>query len=143
MLKAANGPMALSLVAGVVGPPEARLSAPAVEEPIDAEDYTRPILLGYVHRGLILTDGQMETAKQELVAFAQTEGFSMGFTYVEQPGTWPAAFAALIDAVNRYGVTAVVLPSLLHFAVFGVPTNIRDAFERATGARVLAARREP
>jgi hypothetical protein len=69
--------------------------------------------------------------------FAQTEGFSMGSTYVEKPGTWPAAFEALIESVKRYDVSAVVLPSLLHFAVLGAPDGIKDIFERATGAQVI------
>lgn len=79
------------------------------------EDYTRPLLLGYLQRQLLVTEDQVETVKRELASFAHAEGFSMGFTYVEQPGTWPAAFEALIEAVNRYDVTAVVLPSLPHW----------------------------
>ncbi len=59
------------------------------------------------------------------------------------PAAWPAAFEALIEAVNRQKVTAVALPSLFHFAAFGVPTDIRDSFERATGARVLVIRPVP
>ncbi len=107
------------------------------------EDYTRLLALGYLHRGLLVTDDHLETVERELAAFAQAEGFSMGFTYVEQPGAWPAAFEALIEAVSRFEVTAVVLPSLLHFAALGVPTDIRDSFERATGTRVLVAQPPP
>ena len=95
--------------------------------------------MGYLQRQLLVTDGQVETVKRELASFARAGGFSMGFTYVEQPGSWPAAFDALIEAVHRYDVTAVVLPSLLHFAVLGAPVNIRSTFERATGARVLVS----
>jgi hypothetical protein len=58
--------------------------------------------------------------------FTQTEGFSMGSTYVEKSGTWPAAFEALIESVKRYVVPAVVLQSLLHFAVLGAPHGIKD-----------------
>jgi hypothetical protein len=101
------------------------------------------LLLGYLHRGLLVTDGQVETVMQELATFARVEGFSMGFTYIEQAGTWPAAFAALIEAVHRYEITAVVLPSLLHFAPFGVPTNFRDSLERTTGVRVLVTQPPP
>ena len=101
------------------------------------EDYSRPLLVGYVRRDLLVTDGQVSQVEREMAQFAQKEGFSMGFTYVEKPGTWPAAFEALIESVNRYEVTAVVLPSLLHFAVLGANHDIRDIFERATGARVL------
>ncbi len=72
-----------------------------------------------------------------MAEFAQKESFSMGFTYVEEPGTSPAAFEALFESVKRYEVTAVVLPSLLHLAVLGPSHDIRNSFERATGARVL------
>jgi hypothetical protein len=101
------------------------------------EDYTKPLLVGYVRRDLLVTDGQVRQLEREMARFAMTEGFSMGFTYVEKPGTWPAAFEALVESVNRYEVTAVGLPSLLHFAVLGATHDIRDLFERATGARVL------
>lgn len=101
------------------------------------EDFTKPLLLGYVRRDLLVTDGQVNQLEREMAKFAQTEGFSMGFTYVEKPGTWPAAFEALVESVTRYDITAVVLPSLLHFAVLDAPHDIKDMFERATGARVM------
>ncbi|WP_329481528.1 hypothetical protein OG558_03415 [Kribbella sp. NBC_01510] len=104
---------------------------------------TQPLLLGYLHRGLMVTEDQVEAGKQELAMFARAEGFTMGVIFVEHAGTWPAAFEALIEAVNRQKVTAVALPSLFHFAAFGVPTDIRDSFERATGARVLVIRPVP
>jgi hypothetical protein len=104
--------------------------------PQDA-DFTKPLLLGYVRHDLLLTDGQVGRLEREMCRFAQTEGFSMGSTYVEKPGTWPAAFEALIESVKRYDVSAVVLPSLLHFAVLGAPDGIKDIFERATGAQVI------
>jgi hypothetical protein len=102
------------------------------------EDFTKPLLLGYVRRELLVTDGQVNQLEQQMTKFAMIKGFSMGFTYVEKPGTWPAAFEALVEPVNRYDVTAVVLPSLLHFAVLGASHDIKGMFERATGARVAA-----
>ncbi|GAA1711559.1 hypothetical protein GCM10009745_69570 [Kribbella yunnanensis] len=102
---------------------------------VDDEDFTKPMLLGYVRRDLLVTDGQVNQLEREMARFAHAEGFSMGSTYVEKPGTWPAAFEALVESVNRYDVTAIVLPSLLHFAVLG--PDIKNIFERATDARVL------
>lgn len=96
-----------------------------------------PTLLGYVRRDLLVIDGQVNLIEREMATFAKARAFSMGFTYVEKPRTWPAAFEALLESVTRHEVTAVVLPSMLHFAVLGAPLNIRDMFERATGARVL------
>lgn len=101
---------------------------------------TKPFLLGYLRRELLVSEGQIEQVKQELARFAQVEGYTIGSTYVERPDTSPAAFEALIEAVNRYEVAAIVLPSLLHFAGLGAPIEIRSSFEHATGARVLVAR---
>ncbi|WP_344239024.1 hypothetical protein [Kribbella hippodromi] len=57
--------------------------------------------------------------------------------YVEDPDTSPAAFEALVASVNRYEITAVVLPSLWHLALVGDPAETRGRFERVTGARIM------
>ncbi len=101
------------------------------------EDYTKPLLLGYVRRDLLVTDGQVSQLEQAMTKFALASGYSMGFTYVEKPGTWPAAFGALVESVNQYDVTAVVLPSILHFMVLDASHDMKDIFERATGVRVM------
>lgn len=113
-----------------------RTVAPASAE---ATDFTRPLLLGYLQRQLLATDDQIDEIKRLFVRFATTEGYSMGSTYVEQASRWPAAFEALIEAVNRYQVTAVVVPSLLHLAALDASSGFRTRFEDATGAHVLVA----
>jgi hypothetical protein len=102
-------------------------------------DYTRPLLLGYILKHLLMTDDEVEETKERLEHFAAVEGFAMGTIYLEGTATSPAAFEALVEAVNRYEVTAVVIPSLLHFAVLDAAINFKDTFERATGARVMVA----
>jgi hypothetical protein len=62
---------------------------------------------------------------------------------VEHLETSPAAFEALVEAVNRYEVAAVVVPSMLHFALLSAPAAIKDRFEHMTGARVLVATAPP
>ncbi|MFF1820575.1 hypothetical protein ACFVWG_24940 [Kribbella sp. NPDC058245] len=101
------------------------------------EDCIKPLLLGYVRRDLLVTDGQVSQLERAMTKFALASGYSMGFTYVEKPGTWPTAFEALVESVNQDDVTAVVLPSILHFMVLGAPHDIKDIFERFTGARVI------
>jgi hypothetical protein len=101
------------------------------------EHHSKPLLLGYVRRDLLATDGRVKELERQMDRFAQTKGFSMGLKYVEKPGMGPVAFEALIESVTEHEVTAVILPSMLHFAVLGAPLNIREMFERATGARVL------
>ena len=102
-----------------------------------AEDFTKPELLGYIRRDLLVVDSQVAELERQMAHFAQAEGFAMRCIYIEKSDGWPAAFEALIESVNRYEVAAVVLPSLLHFAMRHSPLQIRDAFQHATGARVM------
>ena len=106
-------------------------------------DHTRPLLLGYIRRHLLMTDAELDDAKERLGLFAEIEGFTLGTVYVEHLETTPAAFEALVEAVNRYEVTAVVVPSMLHFALLSAPAAIKDRFEHITGARVLVAAASP
>ncbi|MGC4942335.1 hypothetical protein [Kribbella sp. DT2] len=109
------------------------------ERPAASAEYTRPLLLGYILKHLLMTDGELADLKDQLEEFAKVEGFSMGTIYTEETDTTPAAFEALIEAVNRYDVTTVVIPSRLHFDALAVTHDVRNTFERATGARVVIA----
>ena len=100
-------------------------------------DYTRPLLLGYARRDLYLSDQHVEELKRQLGSFAQLEGFTLGTVYVEDPDTAPAAFDALIASVNRYEITAVVVPGLRHLALIDHPDAVKLQFERATGGRLI------
>ncbi|MFB6720174.1 hypothetical protein ACFCV3_08455 [Kribbella sp. NPDC056345] len=100
-------------------------------------DYTRPLLLGYARRDLYLSDRHVDDLKRELKAFAQLEGFAMGSIYIENPGTAPATFEALVASVNRYQIRAIVLPGLQHLALVGNPEEVRVQFERVTRARMM------
>jgi hypothetical protein len=137
-----EGEASSALVGQAVGAAQQRFPALAGRGP-GVTDYTRPLLLGYVIKHLLMTDDELSETKDRLEAFAHLEGFAMGTIYVEDSSTSPAAFEALIEAVNRYEVTAVVLPSLLHFATLAATHNVKDAFERATGARVMVAPAPP
>ena len=102
-------------------------------------DYTRPLLLGYLRKHLLMTDEELDDTKERLAHFAHVEGFAMGLIFIEEVQTAPRAFQALIEAVIRDEVAAVVIPSMLHLAVLSAPTAIRDHFEHATGARIMVA----
>jgi len=120
------------------------MSAVAKGQPPDCRvDYPRPLLLGFILKHLLMSDGELADIKVQLEQFAADEGFAMGTTYVEETDTAPAAFEALIEAVNRYEVTTVVNPSRLHFAALAVRHDVKDTFERATGARVVVASSSP
>jgi hypothetical protein len=131
------------LVGSTLGASHHQVPAVAGRGAVSDVDYTRPLLLGYVLKHLLMTDGELVDIKAQLEEFARIEGFAMGTIYTEETETTPAAFEALIDAVNRYEVTTVVIPSRLHFAALAVTHDVKDTFERATGARVVIASNTP
>ncbi|WP_329484158.1 hypothetical protein OG555_18560 [Kribbella sp. NBC_01484] len=137
MPTAGDEPARSTLAGAALAAPQRGLPALARRGKRLGEDYTKPELLGYLRRDLLVVDSQVAELERQMAHFAQAEGFAMGYTYVEKFDGWPAAFEALIDSVNRCEVTAVVLPSLLHFAMRDSPFQIRDAFQHATGARVM------
>ncbi|WP_343972741.1 hypothetical protein [Kribbella koreensis] len=115
-----------------------RVTSPPEElDESSEDDLGRPLLLGYIRRELIATAGDVQKIERQMSSFAEAEGFSMGFVFVDEPAIWPAVFEVMTDAVRRHNITAVVLPSPLHFAVLGASNDIKGTFERATGARVL------
>jgi len=101
----------------------------------------RPLLLGYVrvHQGM--TEAELVRAKDRLHTFAQVEGFAMGAVFTEYAETAPAAFHALVDAVKRHEVRAIVVPSRRHLAVLGALPTLERYLECCTGAPVLTVDR--
>lgn len=135
MLPTRERPAPVRLVVAVVGAPHHQV--PPVDGRRPVTDYTRPLLLGYARRDLYLSDRHVTDMKRELASFAQLEGFAMGSVYLEDPDTAPAALDALVASVNRYEVTAVVLPEWRHLGLVGDPEEVKRQFERVTGARFL------
>ncbi|MEV6417352.1 hypothetical protein [Kribbella sp. NPDC051718] len=86
-----------------------------------------------------MTEDELVSVKERLAYYAASEGFALGTVFVEQRESAPAAFEALIRAIDQSQATAVVLPSMLHFAVLGAPLAVKLTFERATGAQVFVA----
>lgn len=138
-----EGTTSPTLVGGALGSRGRQVPAVAGRGALSEVDYTRPLLLGYVLKHLLMTDGELADIKDQLEQFAKVEGFAMGTIYTEETDTSPAAFEALIEAVNRYEVTTVVIPSRLHFDALAVAHDVKSTFERATGARVVIASNTP
>ena len=138
-----EGTASSALVGGALGALSSQVPAVAGRGALSDVDYTRPLLFGYVLKHLLMTDGELADIKDQLEQFAEVEGFAMGTIYTEETETTPAAFEALIAAVNRYEVTTVVIPSRLHFAALAITHDVKGTFERATGARVVNASSTP
>jgi hypothetical protein len=103
-----------------------------------AHDAGLPRALGYLRKHLLMTETEVRYAEERLAYFARVEGFQLDKVYVEEVETWPAAFEALVEAAVSDELSAVLLPSMLHFAVLGPPANIKQHFEHLTRTRVLA-----
>ena len=110
-----------------------------IDDPATATARTRPLMLGYVRRHLLMTDAELVAVRQRITQFAFEEGFALGTVYIEEVETVPAAFEALVAAASDDEVSAVVVPTLLHLAVLGAPRDLKMHFEYCTGTRVLVA----
>jgi hypothetical protein len=104
--------------------------------------HASPVCLGYL-LGYLLPACELIETRDRLKRLALVEGFAIGAIYVEHQETKPAAFEALVDAISRYDVKAVVIPSCLPLVDLAATNNIKDAFERATGARIITANPYP
>ena len=107
------------------------------------DDVNQPLLLGYVRAHLLMTADELVHIKDQLKAFAEVEGYTLGKLFTEHAHTVPAAFQALVDTVRRDEARAVVVPSLHHFGVLGEPEKVKRDVEEGTGALVLIARPLP
>lgn len=103
-------------------------------------DDARPLALGYARKHLLMVESEVSRTKEERLAyFAETAGYRLGEIFIEEVQTWPSAFEALIEAARIEKPSAVILPSLLHFAVLGSPATIKGHFEHLTGAKVVTS----
>jgi hypothetical protein len=105
---------------------------------IKAQDPELPRAVGYLRKHLLMTETDVRYAKERLAYFAPIAGLHLERVYVEELETWPTAFEALVEAAVSDELTAVLLPSMLHFAVLGPPASIKQYFEHLTHTRVLA-----
>jgi len=95
------------------------------------------LMFGYLRVQLLAAGTTREQVCGRFDSYAQVEGYAMGAVFVDQAGTAPAGFAALIEAVKRYDARAVAVPTLEHLAVLGAPPPLREFLQRSTGAQVL------
>jgi len=100
-------------------------------------------MLGYIRTHRLMTDRELADLKVRLARFARREGYALGTVFVERNDRAPAAFQALMAAVQQQDVTAVVVPTMHHFSVLGSPACMKQRLEHCTGARVLIAGRAP
>ncbi len=99
----------------------------------------RPLAHAYLRAHLLMTETELADAKERLERFAAVEGYTLGTLFVERVDLIPAAYHALVDAIEAGGVAAVLVPTWQHLAVLGPPAVLRDHLQRTTGVRVVIA----
>jgi hypothetical protein len=63
-------------------------------------DQTRPLAHAYVRAHMMMTDTELADVKERLQHFAHREGYSIGTVFIERPDQVPAAFHALVEALD-------------------------------------------
>jgi len=89
------------------------------------------VIPGYVRAHLLMTEHELADTKDRLAHFAESEGYTLGTVYVERIDRAPAAFGALIEAVERDQPEAIVIPCALHLAVLGLHPRSSITCERS------------
>ncbi|HEY3514516.1 MAG TPA: hypothetical protein VGL36_35380 [Kribbella sp.] len=67
----------------------------------------RPMMLGYFRETFLMTPGERERTRQQLLDFADSQGYRMTAIFTEGLDTQPAALKALLEAAHRDAVAAV------------------------------------
>lgn len=98
---------------------------------------SEPVALGYLRVHLLMTEIELADTEERLNHFATEQGYHLAAIFHEQAHQAPKAFAAMIAAVNNQNATAIIIPSLLHLAVLGFPTQIAHYLQTTTHAQLL------
>lgn len=97
----------------------------------------KPVIYGYIR--VVGSDDHDESqrVKRELAAYAEREGFTLDQVFTENATCSEPAFYTMIEALKRYNVKHLLVPSLWHFARLpGLQDAMRQHIEHETGARL-------
>jgi hypothetical protein len=101
----------------------------------------RPLVVGYVRLQACDPPGFADQIIADMRVFTHQGGLALADTYIEQSDVSSregAAFSALVEALRRPHIHAVVIPSTGHFSRFGgMYEAMRTMIKTETGADVL------
>lgn len=101
----------------------------------------RPLVVGYMRLQASDPPGLANQLNADMHTFAHRSGLALADVYTEQPDVSSregTAFSALVEALRRPHIHAVVIPSPGHFSRFGgIYHAMRTVIETETGADVL------
>ncbi len=106
-------------------------------------DQTRALAHAYVRAHMMMTDTELADVKERLQHFAHREGYSIGTVFIERIDQVPAAFHALVEALERDAARVLLVPSPHHLAVLGPPNVLAEHLHRTAGVRVVVASPDP
>ncbi|WUI02885.1 recombinase family protein [Spirillospora sp. NBC_00431] len=98
----------------------------------------RPLIYGYMRVvGGEDEDDEPQRIKRQLIVYAEREGFMLDQVFTESTNCSEPAFYTMIEALKRYNVKDLLVPSLWHFARLpGLQDAMRQHIEQETGARL-------
>jgi DNA invertase Pin-like site-specific DNA recombinase len=102
----------------------------------------KPVIYGYIRVvGRNDQDDEPQRIRHELATYAEREGFTLDQVFTENTSCSEPAFYTMIEALKRYNVKNLIVPSLWHFARLpGLQEAMRQHIEHETGARLWIVR---
>jgi hypothetical protein len=94
---------------------------------------------GYIRKGFLMSAAEVDSLRQQIARCAASRGIKVDAIYEEDLDRASAQLVACIDALLDADEPYLIVPSLLHFAGFNNPLEVRrDLLSR--GIEVLIAR---
>ncbi|WP_405058617.1 hypothetical protein OG474_38630 [Kribbella sp. NBC_01505] len=94
---------------------------------------------GYIRKGFLTTVTELAILRRQIVACAESNGVEVDAIYEEELDRNSVELVACIDALLDADEAYLIVPSLLHFAGFNNPLEVRRDLE-SRGIRVLTVR---
>lgn len=96
------------------------------------------VAYGYLRKGFLMSAAEVESLRQQIAQCASANGIEVAAIYEEDLDRASAQLVACIDALLEADESYLIVPSLLHFAGFNNPLEVRrDLHSR--GIKVLIA----
>jgi hypothetical protein len=93
---------------------------------------------GYLRKGFLMTSSEVEVLRRSILDHAVSQGLTVDAIYEEELDPASDQLADCIGALIGADEPIMIIPSLLHFAGFGIPLEVRRDFQ-TQGIHVLVA----
>lgn len=93
---------------------------------------------GYLRKGFLMSATEIDSLRQQIAKCAAAKGLEVDAIYEEELDRASAQLVSCIDALLDADEPYLIVPSLLHFAGFNNPLEVRRDL-RSRGIEVLIA----